>query len=115
MKKEIKTIETICDICGEIAPTEQMLFAHTTGYDSGGSSIGINIIASPFGYSRVDSCDKCNEGALLAASKTLPQWNHLNRAKQLLLDFVAWYEIGDRERQDLDKIYDLACDLFPNR
>jgi len=112
MKRTVSMTETSCDICGNEGPVTQVLFRHTAAYDVGGSAIGIDIIAKPFGSMRNDSCSGCNYEALLAASKTLGEWDHLNRAKQLLYDFVDWYDNGARERKDLDNIYDLASDLL---
>jgi len=115
MKREVKTIETYCDICGEQKDVAQQLYAHVTGYDVGGSSLGVNIMAVPFGNGRKDSCKECNEAALFAASKTLPEWRHMLRAKALLLDLIAWYDNGKRDVKDLDRIYDATTDLFPGR
>jgi len=112
MKREVKTIETYCDICGEQKEVGQTLFTHVTGYSNSGSSCGIHIEAVPFGSNRHDSCKDCNQIALYAASKTLPQWNHLLRGKALLLDLIAWYGDGQREMKQLDRIYDSAVDLF---
>lgn len=112
MKREVKTIETFCDICGEQKEVCQKLFFHATGCDSGGSAIGIDINAVPFGANRNDSCKDCNEAALFAASKTLPEWKHMLRGKELLKDLIAWYGNGQRDMKDLDRIYDAATDLF---
>lgn len=112
MKREVKTIETFCDICGEQKEVGQSLFTHVTGYDIGGAAIGIDINAVPFGHNRKDSCKQCNQASLYAASKTLPQWNNLLRGKALLLDLIAWYGNGQRDMKDLDRIYDTATDLF---
>lgn len=86
VKKIIKTTEIYCDICGRDMNlnSSQNIFYHQTGFDSLGSSIGIDIIAKPFGALRNDSCETCNCEALFAASKTLPQW------KLLKIDADRW-------------------------
>jgi len=112
MKREVKTTETFCDICGEQKEVGQKLFTHVTGYSNSGSCNGIDIEAVPFGPDRHDSCKDCNQTALYAASKTLPQWNNLLKGKALLLDLIAWYGNGQRDMKDLDRIYDAATDLF---
>lgn len=113
-KQEIKTTVYTCDICqNEIdGEPKHELFTHTTGYSGmGGSAIGVSIVAKPFGDYREHACKKCNKAALFAASQTLPEWLHLQRCKSLIKDLLIWYENGNRDHKDLDRIRDAASDL----
>jgi hypothetical protein len=106
-----------CDFCElEIIddPVDVLYFEHTGYSYGGGSAVGIDIIASPHDSSGSlkHICKTCAHKALFNASKTLPEWNHMLRAKAIIKDLLFWYENGNREMRDLDRIRDSASDLF---
>lgn len=106
-----------CDFCELeiIDDPVDVLFFECTGYTyGGGQAVGIDIIAKPHptnGHQQ-HICKTCAQKALFNASKTIPEWNHMLRCKSLLKDLLCWYEDGNREMRDLDRIRDAASDLF---
>lgn len=104
-----------CDFCElEIVdePTCVLFFEHI-GYAYGGGSVaGIDICALSHEPTRQHICKTCAQKALFNASKTLPEWQYMIRAKTILKDLLCWYADGNREMRDLDRIKDAASDLF---
>lgn len=120
MKRKINSIEITCDCCEEVIPigesTGAIYFEHTGYTFGGGSAVGVDIIASPHRSDIPEDdraiCKKCAEKALFNASKTLPEWKHMLRAKAIIKDLLCWYGNGNREMRELDRIRDAAADLF---
>lgn len=123
MKRKVTTIEITCDCCGESIPEGEStgkIYFENTGFTLGGfSAVGIDIIAilhrTDIPSNEHAICKLCAQKALFNASKTLPEWNHMLRAKGIIKDFLSWYDNGNRDMRDLDRIYDKASDLFGDR
>lgn len=112
----MKTVETLttfsCDMCGaENIDPQGLLHRETMGYGLG-QAVGVEIHIKAFGGYCEHVCEKCAEKALFNASKTLPEWQHMLRAKAIIKDLLCWYENGNREMRELDRIRDAAADLF---
>jgi hypothetical protein len=107
-----------CDFCElEIIdePVSVLFFEHTGYTYGGGGVVGIDILALSHEPTHEHICKTCAQKALFNASKTLPEWKHMLRAKAIIKDLLCWYDDGNREMRDLDRIRDAASDLFGNQ